>query len=364
MESNSIINFKANIETKVYISDDFKGIAELLNSDFAYKKQVLVISDKTVSDIYLEQFKSVIENDETNVSVYIIEDGQVNNKNVNACYEELINKSFDEKDLIIGLGGGSIIDFAGYIASSYKGGIILINVPTTLCGMCETSICGKTRIDYELYKNCIGSFYFPYAVYISTQTLSSLKPRDYSAGISKILKLGLVRDGAFYEWMILNFSEIMDKEESIIKEMLFKSFSVNQYFASKDPFYKNERQYLLYGELFALALEEYFDSKYNNGECLALGIIAASYIAYKRQMLSMEEFYEIRDMFVPFDLPISLDNFDVDKVFSVLCENSKITSEDCHSMVLLKKIGKAVIANDVKDEEIREAIKNLIVEWD
>ena len=110
-------------------------------------------------------------------------------------------------------------------------------------------------------------------------------------------------------------------------------------------------------------LEKYFDFKYSHGECVALGSVAAAYISYKRSLLSKEEFYEIRDMFVPFGLPISLDAFDVDRVYENIGHDKKNTDSGL-KFILLKKIGKAVIASDVTEDEIRDAIRSLIVEWD
>ena len=117
------------------------------------------------------------------------------------------------------------------------------------------------------------------------------------------------------------------------------------------------------GHTIGHALEKFFDFKYLHGECVALGMVAAAYISYKRSMLSNEEFYEIRDMFVPFDLPISLDPFEIDEVYSNIGHDKKNTDTGL-KFILLKKIGKAVIVNDVSEDEIKEAIKNLIVEWD
>lgn len=365
MESNLKITFKNNTETDIYIENDFTGLGVLIGERFDYSHKTLIVSDTNVSSLYLDAVKKEISSDNTDIFDYIIDAGEEskNIDNVISCLHFLLENSFSKSDLIIGLGGGVVTDLAGFVASSYKRGIKLINIPTTLLAMCDASVGGKCGVDFGEYKNSVGSIYLPEIVYMSVDTLNSLSNRDFSGGIAEVLKSGLIKDAAFYEWMIMNFSEIMEKEDSFIKELVFKSVSIKQYFVTKDPFDKCERRMLNFGHTIGHALEEYFDFKYTHGECVTLGIIAASYIAFKREMLSTEEFYEIRDMFVPFDLPISLDPFDVDAVYEIIGNDKKIDKNGLN-FVLLKKIGKAVTVNDVKEVEIKEAIKSLIVEWD
>lgn len=365
MESNLKIAFKEQSETSIFIENNFDNLSELINERFDYNKKIMILTDSNVSKLYLDEVKNVLDNTASEIFDIIIEAGEENKnlENVQKCYDELLKNSFSKSDLIIGLGGGVITDIAGYVSATYKRGIKQINLPTTLLGMCDASIGGKCGVDYGNYKNSIGSVYLPEIVYISSKTLDSLPLREYSSGIAEVLKSGLIKDAAFYEWMIMNFNEIMEKEQDFVNEMIFKAVSIKQFFVTKDPYDKNERRMLNFGHTIGHALEEYFDFKYSHGECVGLGIIAASYIAYQRQMLSMEEFYEIRDMFVPFNLPISLDAFDVEKVYEIIGNDKKIDKNGLN-FVLLKKIGKSITANDVKKEEIIAAIKSLIVEWD
>ena len=203
----------------------------------------------------------------------------------------------------------------------------------------------------------------PRLVYAATHTLSTLPQREFSAGMAEVLKAGLIKDGVYYEWLIGHFGEIMDKDPEVLNEMLYKAISVKQYFITKDPFEQNERMILNLGHTIGHALEKYFDFKYLHGECVALGSIAAAYISRKRALLSDEEFYEIRDMFVPFELPISLDKYDIEKAFSNIGHDKKNTDSGL-KFILLKKIGKGIIVSDVTDSEIKEAMSSLIVEWD
>lgn len=365
MDSNLQITFKNNSQSDIYIDNDFSNLAVLVNEKYDYNKKILILTDSNVEKLYLQEVKDLLNNTKSSVFEFVLEAGEEskNLDNVIKCYNALIDNSFSKSDIIIALGGGVVTDLAGFAAATYKRGIILINVPTTLLAMCDAGIGGKCGVDFNDFKNSIGSVYLPQIVYMASKALVTLDNRNYSSGIAEVLKAGLIKDGALYEWMINNFNEIMDKDMTFVNEMIFKAVSIKQFFVTKDPFDTAERRMLNFGHTIGHALEEYFNFKYSHGECVCLGIIAASYIAFKRQMLSTEEFYEIRDMFVPFDLPISLDEFDTDKVYSIIGNDKKIDKNGLN-FVLLKKIGKAVIVNDVTKEELLEAINSLIVKWD
>ena len=126
----------------------------------------------------------------------------------------------------------------------------------------------------------------------------------------------------------------------------------------KDPYEKNERAILNFGHTIGHALEKYTDFKFKHGECVALGCVAAAYISWKKDYLSAEEYYEIRDMFVPFNLPITLENIDVDKIVEYTRSDKKNISGKTR-FILLKKIGKGIISEDVTEEEMKEAIRQI-----
>lgn len=199
--------------------------------------------------------------------------------------------------------------------------------------------------------------------YKSIDDFTNCSMREYSDRMCEVIRLGLVRDASLYEWMILNFNEIMDKDYDCLELMFSKISMVKSFYEAKDPEGCKEGLALEYGKCIGRALEECLGDDLSTGEYEGLGMIAASYIAYKKEMLSMDEFYEIRDMFVPFGLTISLDKFDVDTVLEQLYSDEDYIKES-ESMPLLKKIGKVGFVNGITKDEVRDAINSLIVEWD
>lgn len=359
------VSHKKNGCYSVVICEDYSKLGDHIRELFPSLVRICIISDSNVSPLYMDTVKDALSSCCEKIFDFVFEAGEEskNLSTVQKCYDILLENEFNRKDLVIGLGGGVSGDMAAFIASTYMRGCRFVNLPTSLLAMADSSVGGKSGVDYKKYKNLVGSIYMPDLVYAATNSLGTLPDREYSSGMAEILKAALIKDAAFYEWLIENFDVIMDRDKDAMAQMLHNAIRIKQFFVTKDPFETGDRMILNFGHTIGHALEKYFDFKYSHGECVALGSVAASYISYKRSMLSAEEFYEIRDMFVPFGLPISLDPFDIEKVAENIGHDKKNTDEGL-SFILLKKPGKAVISKDVTGEELKDAIKSLIVEWD
>lgn len=350
----------------IYINDSFDLLKEKIDEIYVDNKvKACIITDSNVSELYLNEVKELLKDSFLDIYTYVFEAGE-QSKNldvVQEAYEGLTVNHFNRKDVLIALGGGVVGDLTGFTAATYMRGIDFIQVPTTLLSQVDSSIGGKTGVDFKQYKNMVGAFKMPKLVYINTSVLNSLPDVQFASGMGEVLKAGLLKDGKFYEWTINHFLEITEKDPEILNEMISNSVDIKRQIVEKDPFEKGDRALLNLGHTAGHAIEKYMDFKYAHGECVALGTVVAAYISWKRDMISMEDFYEIRDMFVPFDLPISVDAIDADEIVK-LTKSDKKAENGFVKFILLKKIGKAVIVNDVTDDEIKEAVNTLVVEWD
>ena len=257
--------------------------------------------------------------------------------------------------MLLALGGGVTGDITGFTAATYLRGISYVQIPTTLLAQADSSIGGKTGVDFDGYKNMVGAFKMPSLVYMNLSVLSTLEERQYYAGFAEVMKAALIRDGVFYEWLLENMYEISEKQPEVLEEMLVRSCSIKKMIVEKDPTEQGERALLNLGHTIGHAIEKYKDFSMYHGECVALGCVAAAYISWKKQYLSMEEYYEIRDMFVPFYLPISIDNIEPEKILELTKSDKKMENGKLR-FILLKKIGKAVIDTTVTEQEILDAI--------
>lgn len=349
----------------IYFDNSFEELPAKISELYPDKIKACIVTDSNVAPLYLETLKDLLKDTFSEIHEYIFEAGE-QSKNLDTiagAYEGLTESKFNRKDVLIALGGGVCGDMTGFIAATYMRGIDFIQIPTTLLSQVDSSIGGKTGVDFKQYKNMVGAFKMPRLVFINTSTLSTLPDIQFASGMAEVLKAGLLKDGSFYEWTINNFLEINEKNPEILTNMIKRSVEIKKIVVEKDPFEQGDRALLNLGHTAGHAIEKYMDFKMSHGECVALGTIVAAYISYKREMISMEDFYEIRDMFVPFNLPISLDEIDAEEIVR-LTKSDKKAESGFVKFILLKKIGKAVIVKDVTDEEIKDAVNELVVEWD
>lgn len=347
---------------------DFSKLAEELQQFEISKKKLCVITDSRVKGLYADEVCAALKDYCKAIMVFDFPEGEKskNLDTVQNIYEFLINNKFDRKDMLIALGGGVVGDTAGFVAATYLRGVDFMQIPTTLLAQVDSSIGGKTGVDFNQYKNMVGAFYMPKLVYMNLSALKTLDDRQYFSGFAEVMKHGLIKDHIFYEWLIDKMYEICERDLDVLEEMIIKSNMVKKLVVEKDPTEQGDRALLNFGHTIGHAIEKAKNFELLHGECVALGSVAAAYISWKRNLLSKEEYYEIRDMFVPFNLPISIENIDPKEILRLTSSDKK--AEGGHiKFILLKKVGKAMIDTSVSKEEILAGINEIYFtdeDWD
>lgn len=344
----------------IVITQGFEELSNELTTLEVTDKKICIITDSQVGPIYAEVLKNSIAPICSYISIFTIPAGEANKTldTVKTIYEYLINEKYGRKDMLIALGGGVVGDITGYAAATYLRGIDFIQIPTTLLAQNDSSIGGKTGVDFDGYKNMVGAFKMPKLVYMNLETLCTLDDRQFFSGFAEVMKHGLIKDASFYTWLIENMYEICERDMTVLEEMIVRSCSIKKAVVEKDPTEQGERALLNFGHTIGHAIEKAKNFELTHGECISLGAVAAAYISWKRDLLSMEEYYEVRDMYVPFYLPISIDNINPEEILA-LTKSDKKAQNHTIKFVLLKKIGKAIIDDTVTDEEILAAIKEI-----
>lgn len=343
----------------VYENDFSMLPVELEKFDIANKK-LCIITDSKVNGLYSDDVFSVLKEKCKQIVVFSFPDGEKskNLDTVKDIYEFLIQNKFERKDMLLALGGGVVGDITGFAAATYLRGIDFIQIPTTLLAQVDSSVGGKTGVDFDQYKNMVGAFYMPKLVYMNLAVLRSLDDRQYYAGMAEVMKYGLIKNAAFYEWIIDHMYEIHERDLDTLEEMVVKSCTFKKLVVEKDPTEKGERAILNFGHTIGHAIEKAKNFELMHGECVALGSVAAAYISWKRELLSMDEYYEIRDMFVPFNLPITIDDIAPEEILKLTSSDKKMEGNQI-KFILLKKVGKAVIDTTVTKDEILAGIKEI-----
>ena len=344
----------------IIFSQSFQDLAIELEALGIKERRICIITDSIVEKLYAEEVAGLIKDKCKKTVIFSFPSGEASKTldTVQQAYTFLIKADFDRKDILIALGGGVVGDLTGFIAATYLRGIDFIQIPTTLLAQADSSIGGKTGVDLDGYKNMVGAFYMPKLVYMNVSTLKTLEERQYFSGFAEIMKHGLIRDHIFYVWLLENMYEICDRDPNILEEMVIRSSNIKKMIVEKDPKEQGERALLNFGHTIGHALEKAKNFELYHGECVALGCVAAAYISWKHELLTMDEYYEIRDMFVPFNLPISIDHIDPEEILRLTKSDKKMEAGQI-KFILLKKVGKAVIDTSVTDEDIRNAIQEI-----
>ena len=261
----------------IVLTIGFEELAGAALSVSAPERKICIVTDTNVALLYAEQVKEAFSSAFAQVEVFEFPAGEENKTlaNIQTLYAFLIEHHFDRKDMLAALGGGVVGDMTGFAAATYLRGIDFIQIPTTLLAQVDSSIGGKTGVDFDSYKNMVGAFHMPRLVYMNLDTLQTLDARQYYSGFAEIMKHG-------------------------------------------------ERALLNFGHTIGHAIEKNSGFQMLHGECVALGCVAAAYISWKKELIEMEEYYEIRDMFVPFNLPISADDLDVAKIVALTKSDKKM----------------------------------------
>ncbi len=350
----------------IHIERDFGHLAEYVAELDTAEHRICIVTDSTVEKIYLEEVKNLLAPVCKQVTTYTFPAGEEHKTldEIRKMYEHFIVNGLDRKDMLVALGGGVTGDMTGFAAATYLRGIRFVQVPTTLLSQVDSSIGGKTGVDFDSYKNMVGAFHQPSLVYINTAVLQTLTDEQFACGMGEILKHGLIRDAAYYEWTIEQMSEIMERDPQVMEKLIEGSCKIKREVVEKDPTEKRERALLNFGHTIGHAIEKMKNFELLHGQCVALGSVAAAHISWKRGYLTDEEFYEIRDMNVGFDLPISFDGLSSADILEATRKDKKMSAGKIR-FILLRHIGEAFIADDVTDEEMLKAIDSLNADvWD
>lgn len=343
----------------ILFSDSFSGLPQAMR-DINAPKKVLIVTDSNVKELYADEVKATLDESGFDTAVYTFEAGE-ENKNMNsilgicgACVEH----GLDRKSMIAALGGGVVGDMAGFAAAIYMRGIDFIQIPTTLLSQSDSSVGGKTGIDFASGKNILGAFHQPRLVYINASTLKTLSEEQFVSGMGEVIKHGIIRDNEFFKYLKENSEKIKSFDSETIIKMNKINCSIKAEVVMKDEKENGLRAILNFGHTIGHAVESAYDFKKTHGECVGIGMIAAAYIAFKRGLITENELKEIEDMLDLYGFETHVKLPDNDTVFEIMQKDKKKVSGKI-KFVLPKKIGSVIQTEDVTKEEIYTALDYL-----
>lgn len=345
----------------ILLEDSFEGIGALLHSLQMDGRKVCIVSDSNVAPIYGKEVCGLLEREGFFCVSFMFPAGEAskNLDTVASLYEFLIEHSFDRNDVLLALGGGVTGDLTGFAAATYLRGIRFIGMPTSLLSMVDSSIGGKTGVDYKAYKNMVGAFYQPSAVYINVSALHTLPEREFLAGMGEVVKHGFILDKVYHTFLKANVAQILAKKKEILRDMIYQSLCIKRGVVERDPKEKGERALLNLGHTIGHAVEKLNEFSLLHGECVSVGMIAAAELSVLRGVLSKEEAKEIKDLICSFGMKTTVSALEKE-TFLAVCHKDKKADGAKIKFVLLKKIGEAFIDPEVSDDEIWTAFQSII----
>ena len=246
---------------------------------------------------------------ESEVHQFKVPDGEAGKTftTLNSIWDWLGAAGFTRNDLIVAIGGGAVTDLSGFAAATWLRGIDWVAVPTSLAGMVDAAIGGKTAINSDFGKNLIGSFHSPVAVVIDPIWLQTLSDRDFSAGMAEVIKCGFISDPHILEIASNTSLKQLRLDESKVIDLIYRAVKVKAQVVSVDFKESFAREILNYGHTLGHAVEIHSKFKLRHGEAVSIGLVYAAELAAARSLISSEILAMHRDLLTNLNLPITYD---------------------------------------------------------
>jgi 3-dehydroquinate synthase len=314
-------------------------------------KRYCVISDSQVAGLFGEAvLRSLARNNiKAELVTFAAGEEHKNPATFASLCSSLAQMGFDRKDGIIALGGGVTGDLAGFVAASYMRGIPFVQIPTTLLSQVDSSVGGKTGVDIAEGKNLVGAFYQPKAVYIDSSVLATLGREELLGGMAEVIKYGVIRDAAFFQYLGDKRTEALALDREVIEKIILTSCSIKADVVKEDEYESNIRRILNYGHTIGHAVEAVSNFSIIHGKAVAIGMAAAAALAVEKGVLAVEDEKEILALLKAYGLPTEIPaQLDRTLIKQYLLRDKKIVSGRV-AYVLPVRIGEVIITDEIEE---------------
>lgn len=348
-------------EQDIFIGANFSSwmIEKIASSSYS---SFVVFCDHNIADIY-KDFLSEIKTKLKPSEIILVRPTEANKsiEFLNVCLEKCITARLDRKGCLIAIGGGIVGDVAGFLASVYMRGVDMVFIPTTLMAQGDTII-NKVAISYKLLKNVIGSFYSPRFTFCDTNFLKSLPDKEMSLGLSEIIKHALIASPKLTKDLSAMFSSAPhDWKNYNWISIVYESLKIKSRLVARDPYDKlGIHRGLSYGHTFANAFEGLSGFNFRHGEAVALGMRISGEISNALGILERVDLELQNSLIASAKLPLKFPHSaSVDQIVDLL-KRDKISVNGRITLVVLKRIGKYEIFNDIDETIVRSTLKKFL----
>jgi 3-dehydroquinate synthase len=344
---------------KVYVG------SEHLSSLFDYAaklnlhKNIFAVIDKNVNQLHKNKLTKLFSQFEGKFNSILIEPSE-QGKSLTALeniFSGLLNNSYTRDTLIVAIGGGIIGDISGFAASIFARGVQYVQAPTTLLAAVDSSVGGKTGVNFNSTKNIIGTFYQPKFVLIDTEFFGTLPKEERICGLGEIVKYAYLTDDNFYSFVKNNLAKIENLEKSILERVILSSIKFKSNVVAEDEKESGLRKILNLGHTFAHAIEIEQQHRIKHGEAVIIGIACSLFLSNTLEILNDEKLAEMLSLLILFQDRIKISGYDKYDVYKNMSRDKKSVNNRI-KFVLIKDVGNILIDVEASKEQIIYSIEN------
>ncbi len=314
--------------------------------------KVAVVTNTTLAPLYGEPLVKAIG---ANAALAVVPDGEQYKTldTAREMYEAFVEIGLDRRAVVVALGGGVIGDMAGFAAATFLRGLTLVQAPTSLLAMVDSSVGGKVGVDLPQGKNLVGAFKQPALVVIDPSVLRTLPDVEWRCGIAEIVKAGLIREPSLLDPTLYR----RDSAEAVTS-IIVRSVAIKVGIVQEDPYENGIRAYLNLGHTFGHALERVSKYNWRHGEAVALGLVAAARLSQVHGLCDSALPFRVEQLLRTLGLPVRYSGFTAADIRAAMNTDKK-RSDQRVRFVLLRGPGDPALANDVPDSRILSVLDSL-----
>jgi 3-dehydroquinate synthase len=317
-------------------------------------RQVLIVTNEIVAPLYLSRLEQSIGAEELHTLILPDGEAQKSLQTLATIIDALMENGFHRDACLVALGGGVIGDIGGFAASCYQRGIDYVQVPTTLLAQVDSSVGGKTAVNHPKGKNMIGAFYQPSCVLADTDTLNSLPPREFAAGLAEVIKHSLILDREFFHWLEDHIDDVLAMDAGSLGMVVRRNCELKAAIVAEDERERGRRALLNFGHTFGHAIESLVGyGQLLHGEAVSIGMALAARTSARLGWLDDDDRSRIEALLKRAGLPVTTTDIGVERIVERMHMDKKASAAGLN-LVLLKQIGQGVITPSPGDELLRD----------
>ncbi|HEX4143497.1 MAG TPA: 3-dehydroquinate synthase [Pirellulales bacterium] len=324
-----------------------------------HPSQAIVITDNRVDDPHARSVTSHLTAAGVRVDMVVVPAGESSKSVAVAAdlWQRLLTLGVDRRTVIVAVGGGVVGDLAGFVAATYARGLALVQVPTTLLAQVDSSVGGKVGINLPGAKNMVGAFWQPELVWIDTQVLATLPPREYRSGLAEVVKYGVIFDAEFFAYLEAHVADLAAREPAALEHVILHCCRLKANVVESDERETSgARAALNYGHTFGHALEMVTGyGSLLHGEAVAIGMVAAARLSRRLGAHEAGLVERQKELLTALGLPTTVPNVDHLALLTAMQRDKKVEHGRLR-FVLVKRIGQVEVVEGVESADVRAVL--------